>query len=270
MVCVSSYDQSHYKQIIQALNNNKHVFVEKPMCLKKNEARRIRDTLKKKPNLRISSNMVLRTCPLFNKTRKLVKEGKMGDIYYLEADYLWGRKEKLISGWRAKADFYSIINGAAIHMIDLAIWIIGKKPVTVQALGNNISTRGGLLKYNDFATLLLEFKNKMVIKISAHGGCVHPHFHTLKVFGKNSSFIHELTGTTRIKSNKLNIKFESDNKGYPAKTERRKILSSFLNSFYKKNVSAIVSDEDVFVTSSICLAAEQAVKTGQKINIEYL
>ena len=35
-----------------------------------------------------------------------------------------GTKEKLISGWRADADFYSIIHGAAVHMIDLAYGLL--------------------------------------------------------------------------------------------------------------------------------------------------
>ena len=122
--------------------------------------------------------MVLRSCPLFIKIRQKIEEKTMGEIYYLEADYLWGRKQKLISGWRAEADFYSIIHGAAVHMIDLAVWLIGKKPITVQALGNKITTKGTLQKHNDFATLLLKFENEIVVKVSAHGGCIH-HIFTL-------------------------------------------------------------------------------------------
>ena len=128
--------------------------------------------------------MVLRTCPLFVKVRDEVKSQKMGEIYHLEADYLWGRKEKIISGWRAEADFYSIIYGAAVHMIDLVVWITGKKPITVKAFGSNIIASGTNQKYNDFAILLLEFEDQMSIKISAHGGVVHPHFHTLKILVK--------------------------------------------------------------------------------------
>ena len=40
--------------------------------------------------------------------------------------------------------------------------------------------------------------------------------------------------------------------------------------FRRKNKKPIVTAEDVFDTTSICLAAEQAVKIGQKVNIEYL
>ena len=73
----------------------------------------------------------------------------------------------------------------------MAVWLIGKKPITVQALGNKITTEGTLQKHNDFAILLLEYENKMTVKISAHGGGVHPHFHALKIFGKKGEDFRE-------------------------------------------------------------------------------
>ena len=187
LVCIASYDEFHYHQVITALNNGKHVYVEKPACLKHSELKDIYEKLKTFSNLRFSSNMVLRTCPLFNKVRNEILSKNMGDIYHLEADYLWGRKEKIISGWRAKADFYSIIHGAAVHMIDLILWIIGKKPIKVRALGSNIIVSKTKQKHNDFVIILLEFEDQLTVKISAHGGGIHPHFHALKIFGGKST-----------------------------------------------------------------------------------
>ena len=31
--CIASYDDAHEQQVISVLRNNKHVFVEKPLCL---------------------------------------------------------------------------------------------------------------------------------------------------------------------------------------------------------------------------------------------
>ena len=93
MVCIASHDEFHYPQVVESLNNNKHVFVEKPICMTSKEARDIKNMLKLKSNLRLSSNMVLRTCPLFLKVRKEVTQNILGDIYHIEADYFWGRKE---------------------------------------------------------------------------------------------------------------------------------------------------------------------------------
>tara|TARA_Y100000768_G_scaffold63599_1_gene43727 strand:- start:30197 stop:31213 length:1017 start_codon:yes stop_codon:yes gene_type:complete len=270
MVSICTYDETHFNLVVEALKNNKHVYVEKPMCLSKSEAKKIRYILKNKPNLRLSSNMVLRSCPLFINVRKKFNQKASGEVYYLEADYFWGRKKKLVSGWRAKSKFYSIIHGAAIHMIDLAIWILGKNPVSVQALGNNITTKGSKQKHNDFSVILLYFKDKSIIKVSAHGGCTHPHFHSLKVFGKNLSFIHDISATGWIQSTNENQAIIPELSEYPAKTRRSKVLVSFINSLINENEDPLVTDEEVFNTTSICLAAEQSVKTGKIINIEYL
>ena len=270
LISIASYDEAHFKQVIEALDNGKHVYVEKPICLSKDDTKDIRKKLKQYPHLRLSSNMVLRTCPLFIKVKETIKSNMMGEVYYLEADYLWGRKEKLISGWRADTNLYSVIYGAAVHMVDLAMWLTEKKPVRVQALGGGIATAGTQQKNNDFAVLLLEFEDQMNVKISAHGGCVHPHFHSLKVFGTNSSFIHESTGTIWVHSSDPNQKFKKENEDYPAKTKRDGALISFINSLINFNESAMVSEAEVFDAMSVCLAAEQAVKTGKIVEIDYL
>ena len=270
LVCIASHDEFHYQQVITCLNNGKHVYVEKPICLKKDELQDIDKKLKMHPNLSISANMVLRTCPLFIKVREEVLSLKMGDLYHLEADYLWGRKEKIISGWRAETDFYSIIHGAAVHMIDLVLWITGKKPVSIKALGSNIIVSGTKQKYNDFAILLLEFEDQMSIKISAHGGGVHPHFHALKIFGKKSSFIHDYTKTLWIDSSDSNQEYRTESASYPGKTMRDQALISFVNSLLYEEKKSLTSKDDILNVMSICLAAEQAVNTKDTVIVEYL
>ncbi len=270
LVCVASYDEFHHQQVVMALNKGKHVYVEKPICLTKKESRDIYQTLKAHPHLRLSSNMVLRTCPLFKKVREAVLSNQMGEIYHLEADYFWGRKHKVISGWRAQADFFSIIHGAAVHMVDLILWITGKKPISVQAFGSSIIAAGTLQRHNDFAMLILRFENQMSVKVTAHGGCVHPHFHALKVFGKNNSFIHDTTGTAWIDSSNPDQDFRSESAIYPAKTMRSEALISFINSLVQTDQNVLVTEAEVFDVMSVCLAAEQAVNLENSVIIEYL
>lgn len=270
LVCVASHDEYHYSQVIECLDNNKHVYVEKPICLKEDELKDIKKKVSSCSNLSISSNMVLRTCPLFNEVKDQFHSDKTNDIYHIEADYLWGRKEKIITGWRAEADFYSIIHGAAVHMIDLVLWMTGKKPFCVNALASDMMVSGTKQKHSDFVILLLEYENKMSIKISAHGGGIHPHFHALKVFGKNSSFIHDYAGTFWIESDNPDKDFRFENALYPAKTYRHKALESFIDSIINPKKKALVSKDDVFDVMSVCIAAEKAVNSRQRIKIEYV
>jgi len=269
LVCIASYDEFHHKQIISSLNNGKHVYVEKPICLYLKDLKNIYEELKKFPNLNISSNMVLRTCPLFKKVREAIMSKKLGDVYHIEADYLWGRKEKIISGWRSKTKYYSIIHGAAVHMIDLVLWLTGKKPVSVKALGSNIIVSGTNQKHNDFSILLLEFEDKMSIKISAHGGGVHPHFHSLKIFGSKKTFIHDYGKTIWINSNNQNQNFINEDAPYPAKENRNQALISFINHLINPTNKVLVPREDIFDSMCICFAAEESMKTGNSVPIKY-
>ena len=82
LVSIASYDQFHFEQVIMALNNGKHVYVEKPICLSKIEIKKIHKKLSEQQNLRLSSNMVLRTCPLFNKVKESINSNMMGKLYY--------------------------------------------------------------------------------------------------------------------------------------------------------------------------------------------
>lgn len=110
----------------------------------------------------------------------------------------------------------------------------------------------------------------MSIKISAHGGGIHPHFHALKIFGKKSSFIHDYTKTLWIDSSDPNQEYRTESASYPAKTMRGQALTSFVNSLIHQEQKGLVSKDDILNVMSICLAAEQAVKTGNTVIIKYL
>ena len=69
---------------------------------------------------------------------------------------MWGRPHKLY-GWRSKTKNYSIILGAAIHMIDLVMQILKNKPTHVYSTGNNIATKGSKFKGKSFELITLTF-----------------------------------------------------------------------------------------------------------------
>ena len=100
VVSIASYDDAHFAQVSRALRNGKHVFVEKPLCLDPDEARELHELRAAHPRLRMSSNLPLRLCPRFLAVRDALAAGRLGRIYYVEADYEYGRLWKLTEGWR--------------------------------------------------------------------------------------------------------------------------------------------------------------------------
>ena len=69
IVSIASYDNYHFSQIIKCLNNKKHVYVEKPLCMTNNELKKI-IIKQKKTGMYLSSNLVLRSNPLFKDIKK--------------------------------------------------------------------------------------------------------------------------------------------------------------------------------------------------------
>lgn len=268
LVSIASYDNFHCEQIITAINNGKHVFVEKPLCLFEEEAKQIRQALNDNPDVSLSCNFVLRTSPRFRELKDNVKAGNYGEIFSIEADYNYGRIHKIIDGWRGKLPFYSVVYGGAVHMIDLVLWMTGVKVLEVVAYGNNIATQETDFKFNDFATALLKCDNGMIIKTAANFACVYPHFHCLNVYGTEGTFVNDLPNARLYKSRDPNDGYESIETLYKG-SDKGYVLNSFIDSILKTG-EVEVEQEDVFEVMSICFAIEKSIKENKTIKVDYI
>ncbi len=252
---IASNDKDHYYQILKSLKNDKHVFVEKPMCLSLKELNTIEKLKKKKPNLYISSNLVLRTHPFF---KKLIKEKKkFKQIYYLEGDYNYGRLEKLTKGWRGKIDNYSVILGGGIHLLDLILKIKEKKVREIYTLSNKLVTKEFRKTPDDFAISLLKFEDNSIAKISSNFSSPTDHHHVFELHSKNTSFFYNRNQSKQFfrqkeKKNNLNVKYKYDKK---IKSE---MLINFFQSILNNKKKLIISENELFYLMKICLMLVQS------------
>ena len=142
------------------------------------QLKKIAKLIRKDKQIKILSNLVLRSSSLFKIFRKKIISK---DLIYAELDYNWGRIHKLY-GWRSKIKNYSLILGASIHMVDLMMWFFKKKPIKVSAIGNNIGVNKKKFDKEVFITLNLQFKDNAIVKLNANATGIYPHFHELKIF----------------------------------------------------------------------------------------
>tara|TARA_B100000131_G_C18054913_1_gene587980 strand:+ start:13 stop:1011 length:999 start_codon:yes stop_codon:yes gene_type:complete len=268
IVSIASYDNYHCKQILKGLEKNKHLMIEKPICLNKSELIQIFRAKANKENLKLSSNFVLRSSNLMKNLKNDIKSSSFGDLYYAEADYLWGRIKKL-DGWRSKMDYYSVILGAAIHMIDAIMWIFESKPVSVYATENKIGSKKTKLKYGSFAIILLKFPNNLIVKITGNGPCVHPHFHEFKIFGSEKTFIHNHEESYFLSRSPNKIKKTTMKNQNSYNQEKNTIITSFIDSIINPNSDPIVKQNEIFDVMSVCFAAEKSIKIKKPVSVEY-
>jgi predicted dehydrogenase len=266
VVSIATYDDAHYRQVTLALAAGKHVFVEKPICLHPHELAEIREALDRHPHLRLSSNLILRRSPRFSQLRERIRLGQLGSPYYCEADYNYGRVNKIVDGWRGAAPFYSVVHSGAIHVIDLLMWLLDERPVAVSAFGNAIATRGTRFRFNDCVAALLKFPSGVVAKVTANFGCVFPHFHNLTIYGTAATFVHDRQGARVYTSrdpaeptSPVDIPFDG-----PAKGD---MLPSFVAAILDGDEPE-VCESDVLDAMSVSLAIEQAVALEQTVRMQ--
>ena len=258
LVCIASKDDDHFRQIKLALNNNKHIFVEKPICVNEKEFKIIIKLLKKKPNLNFSTNLVLRNHPYIKRIEKLIKKRELGKIYFVEAEYNYGRIEKILKGWRGQINNYSIIYGGGIHIIDIITKLFGSSFEIKQVIGNKIVSKNSKFKNNDFITSNIKFKNGMIGKLNFNFGCALPHSHVFRIYGTKGTYILNSFEEQLIKKNKKKMRI-SRKKIVVNHNYKKKILNSFVE-FLCNNKKPIVSKKEALNSMSLAIKFNKLIK----------
>jgi UDP-N-acetyl-2-amino-2-deoxyglucuronate dehydrogenase len=264
VVSICSYDDAHAEQAISALEHGKHVMVEKPVVLTPEDGTRVAAAQAASGRI-LTSNLILRASPRFVELRERIRAGDLGDIFYLEGDYVHQILWKLTEGWRGRMETYSVVYGGGIHLIDLMRWLIGSEVVEVTGMGNKILTRGTDYRFHDTAVNLLRFDNGALAKTMTTLGPQHPKFHRLDVYGTKATFLNDLpdaklyTGDQASDLARVATPYPGMAKG--------DLLPEFVRAV-REGTEPVVSTADVFAVMAICFAAEESIRTGSTIRVE--
>ncbi|MBN2451283.1 MAG: Gfo/Idh/MocA family oxidoreductase [Lentisphaeria bacterium] len=123
-ICVPN--RLHAPIAIDALQAGKHVLLEKPMALNQDQGRAIcaaRDAAGRV----LQMGMVRRQSPDAERIKKLVDEGRLGDIYQIRIRLIRRRGIPGMGGWfttKAESGGGGLID-IGVHFFDLAMWTTG-------------------------------------------------------------------------------------------------------------------------------------------------
>lgn len=271
VVSVASYDDAHHAQIRLALEHGKHVFAEKPLVLYEEEARDLARLLGERPELRLSTNVPLRMSPRFTRVRELIAAGTLGRLFHLEGDYDYGRRHKLTDGWRGRIPYYSVVLGGAIHMVDLLRWMSGLRIVeVVSAQSSAIATEGTAFRWPDFVTATMRAETGAVVKVNANLGCVSPHFHGVRIYGTDGTFVNDLPHGRlhRPAPPPEGAVTEPITDPYPG-VHKGDLIHSFVEAILT-GAPPRVGERDVFDTLAVCLAIERSLAEGAPAAVDDL
>ena len=184
----------HSKHAIQAMQNGKHVFVEKPMATKFLDAKKMYLMAKKyKKTLSVGHNR--RYSSVFDFINNLNRKKKIGKILHIDSNFsapgALNYKKKF---WRSnkKESPGGAIAGLGIHMIDLMCYF-GGKVRSVQSLVKRYAVK---VNIDDTTCALFELNN-CTGNLTTIFAC--PYTSTFNIFGTNMNIF------SKVDKNKIKI-----------------------------------------------------------------
>ena len=252
-VFIATRHDSHGPYVLKALEAQKHVFVEKPLCLHEDELEQIIEA-KKASDKSVMIGFNRRFSPLTQKLKKKLGNNPMTMIYRVNAGAIpkdnW-IQDMEIGGGR--------IHGEVCHFIDYLTYINGSLPIKVSATAIPDANQ-----LNDTINVLLQFKNgssgviayysngsksltKEYIEVFSAGfSAIIDDFKVLKLYGKG-------------KPNKT--KLINQNKG------QKEMVDAFVNGLLKDGEAPISFNEVVAVTKTCFSIIESIKRGGEQIDI---
>lgn len=127
VINIASPNGFHAEQAMKCLEARKHIVVEKPMALSKQDAEKV---IFKALNVhrQVFAVMQNRYSPPSEWIKSLVESGKLGTIFMVQLNCYWNRDDRYYkpNGWHGKKD----LDGGTLftqfsHFIDILYWLFG-------------------------------------------------------------------------------------------------------------------------------------------------
>jgi myo-inositol 2-dehydrogenase/D-chiro-inositol 1-dehydrogenase len=190
-ISIHTGDQYHVEPFVRALAAGKHVFVEKPVGNDYEQLQRMADAVRKAPkHLKIATGFIKRFDRVFEYIYGLARQGSLGELYYLEGDYIHNllyqaRPENRdpVTGVNWYLDHEQPMIGGGCHALDLLRWFKRKEVVKVSGYANHVAFPQ--MKADDCQVALFQFEDGAVAKVAALYApqCAMAPFYNLRVYG---------------------------------------------------------------------------------------
>lgn len=265
-VVICSPTDTHADYIEQSARAGKHIFCEKPHDLSLD---RVIETLLivQETGVKLMLGFNRRFDPAFQKIRKLVEEGSIGDpaiVKITSRDPAPPPLEYLKSSGGMFLDM-------TIHDFDMARFIMGKEVTTVYACGGVFTSEDVKAALDiDTAIISLTFEDGSMAVIDNCRRAVYGYDQRLEVFGKG--------GMAQADNNKHDSHLFFDEKGSHGalpldffmdrySTSYRTEMSMFIQAL-QSGADVPVSGIDGMKAMMIALAANKSIEEGRAIRIE--
>lgn len=269
VVSVHTPDMLHCRPFLDSLSAGKHTLVEKPMADSIVDLRKMvrAADIAKRRGLKTMVGQILRFNPLAREIKKIASEGKLGEIFYMEADYIHnlryqGSRDRFNSAinmnWYIEKEVPMV--GGGCHPLDLLRWFKEKEIIEVQAYSNRIAFPD--MKNDDCEIALFRFSDGCIAKIATIYAPVSPmpYAYNLKVYGVKGTVLADTVCTDEEKGfQKLPVQWGT---GHPYEPEAEHFTQCIM-----ENKETLISAREGAKTAAAIITAFQAMKARRSLKV---
>lgn len=139
ILVISTMDQDHYHQAMEALDLGYDIMLEKPIAVNKHEITDIKDKANKL-NRKVAVAHVLRYTPFYQKLKKIIDSDKIGKIMTLSqtehVGYFHYAHSYVRGNWSKAETSAPMILAKSCHDLDIIQFLIGEKCEYLTSFGN--------------------------------------------------------------------------------------------------------------------------------------
>ncbi len=264
IVSVATPDYFHAEHCVAALEAGKHVLCEKPLALNLADCRAIVEAADRSGK-QCMVGQVGRYTPGFMLARRLVQEGKIGELFFVESEYAHNYSgARGVGDWRVDPRRHPFIGGAC-HAVDLVRWVAGNV-AEVFAYSNHKAMPEWPV--DDCTIACLQFESGVIGKVFCSIGCRRPYTMRSVFYGTEGTIICDNT-SPEIQLSSTHGPDSPDFTLLPVN-----LASHNVGQEVAELVAAIDSGRSVDTdaregarTVATCVAAVESAQTGQPVGV---
>jgi predicted dehydrogenase len=259
LISIHTADNAHKEPFIKAVKGGFNVFVEKPMADKEQD-------LMEMLQCALSGNKVyavghvLRFDPYFSLVKKWVDLGLLGELFYVECDYIHDlRYQATMESWKIEDEIPVL--GGGCHAIDLLRWYAGEI-TEVSSYSNHISYKE--MVHDTAMITTLQFASGCVGKVTSLYGVTAPRppMFNLCLYGTKGTIVRDRISFDGMSEEWMTMPLAND-PGHDFMPEIDHVLSCII-----EGRPALVTPREGYCASYTGLLAEKSAREKRAMVVE--
>lgn len=270
VVSVCSYPQEHARQAIAVARAGKHLILEKPVALNRDDLLAVRDAV---------AESGVRSCVCFEcrysgqlRTAKaFVDQGLLGRVHYAEVDYFHG-----IGPWygqyrwntRTQAGGSSLLS-AGCHAMDALLLLMGPEVEAVSSYSTHSSSKDfAAYEYPTTSVTILRFRDGRVGKCASVIDCQQPYYFRIHLVGSEGTLLDDkfysakLGGLNKKEWSRLGMPLldSGDVSDHPYQAQ----FEAFFHALDQGQEMPLTSMTDAFATHEVIFASDHSAAVHER------